>query len=420
MNHHRHDGINSHNDCVIQSSNSDVAHTLRSQSSGHHQLLAADSSSGSSSPADTQVVASLERILRNIVVVLGAYSLGVGYPKAYPYVVRAVEYLGIAWITCIVLLVMSYYMRLEQTRRQAEREETSMHSRDEELAPLLGGGGESQHLRERADLTMVLHPEDALQGDGYVLTDDEDDDLGESYDEDIEAQPQGAILEPQQPQQQAHPALSQLYIINTSSGQRCFPNSSEPAFELENDLFYGRMLVLIRTPDVDDSSAKQGTPQNSQQFVPYFADKQRRWEFQWQIRLKKKPEGQVYFCCELEETVKMGMLQRAFVGAAMAFCQKMSSAFHYSITGSTSPDGEVERPHMAFGVERSMTRIIVTKPGQGAPPELGSTLPDEDPDHLKSRTKTGIVDWNTEDTYTMAVWTAYFDFLQWKSLNFPG
>jgi hypothetical protein len=364
-------------------------------------------------------VASLERILRQIVVVLGAYSLGVGYPNAYPYVVRAVEYLGIAWITCIVLLVMAYYMRLEQIRRQTEREEKSMLSRDEELAPLLGER-ESQHQRERGDLTMVLRQEDALRGDVDLQTDNEDDDAGEPYDEDIEAQPQEALLEPQQPQQQAHPALSQLYIINNASGQRCFPNSFEPAFELDNDLFCGRMMVLIRTPDVDDSSVKQGTAQNSQQFVPYFADKQRRWEFQWQIRLKKKPEGQVYFCCELEDSVKMGVLQRAFVGAAMAFCQKMSSAFHYSITGSTSSDGEVERPHMAFGVERSMTRIIVTKPGQGAPPELGSTLPDEDPDHLNSRTKTGFVDWNTEDTYTMAVWTAYFDFLQWKSLNFPG
>jgi Protein of unknown function, DUF547/Protein of unknown function (DUF1769) len=127
-----------------------------------------------------------------------------------------------------------------------------------------------------------------------------------------------------------------------------------------------------------------------------------------------KPEGRVFFACEVEEPVKMGMLQRAFVGAAMSFIKRMSNnSIAYSITGS-----EEENPHMAFSVEIGMPCIIVTKPGETLP-TLGEDLV-EDPERLKRRLKTGLVDWNTEDTYTMAMYTSYFDFLSWQSMNFPG
>ena len=111
----------------------------------------------------------------------------------------------------------------------------------------------------------------------------------------------------------------------------------------------------------------------------------------------------------------MGVLQRTFVGAAMAFVKRMSpsNTFAYSITGSDD-----EKPHMAFRVEAGMPRIVVTKPGD-TPPVLGQDLV-EDPEHLKRRLKTGTVDWNTEDIYTMSMYSSYFDFLEWKTLNFPG
>ena len=32
----------------------------------------------------------------------------------------------------------------------------------------------------------------------------------------------------------------------------------------------------------------------------------------------------------------------------------------------------------------------------------------------------GSVDWNLEDTYTMCLWSAYCDWIKWKSLNVPG
>lgn len=326
------------------------------------------------------VVTTLERFLRHLVVILIAYCCGVWFPTSLPYVMRAIEYLSVAWITCIVLIVMTF---------------------------IKGGGTDEQTYGEL--LPLLQQQQQQTNNNQAAILLDEQDNVESDDEDDIEAQ--SSLLNSRF--EQPHPALEIFYMIDTATGQRCIPNSTKEPFVLENDLFSGRMVTLIRTPDVNDKTAPQGTLENSEHFVPYFSKKARRFEFQWQIRLKHKPQGKVYFACELEESVKMGMLQRAFVGAAMAFVKKMSTGFAYSIVGS-----DEERPHMAFCVETSMLRIIATKKGE-TPPTLGTDLV-EDPEHLKRRMKTGVVDWNTEDTYTLAMWSSYFDFLDWKSMNFPA
>ena len=330
-------------------------------------------------PAEN-VVTTLERFLRHLVVILIAYCCGVWFPTSLPYVMRAIEYLSVAWITCIVLIVMTF---------------------------IKGGGTDEQTYGEL--LPLLQQQQQQTNNNQAAILLDEQDNVESDDEDDIEAQ--SSLLNSRF--EQPHPALEIFYMIDTATGQRCIPNSTKEPFVLENDLFSGRMVTLIRTPDVNDKTAPQGTLENSEHFVPYFSKKARRFEFQWQIRLKHKPQGKVYFACELEESVKMGMLQRAFVGAAMAFVKKMSTGFAYSIVGS-----DEERPHMAFCVETSMLRIIATKKGE-TPPTLGTDLV-EDPEHLKRRMKTGVVDWNTEDTYTLAMWSSYFDFLDWKSMNFPA
>lgn len=58
-----------------------------------------------------------------------------------------------------------------------------------------------------------------------------------------------------------------------------------------------------------------------------------------------------------------------------------------------------------------MDRIVTTKPGEPLP-TLGEAVY-EDPESVKKRTKMGIgsVEWNLEDTYTMALWSAYVNFM---------
>jgi hypothetical protein len=67
-----------------------------------------------------------------------------------------------------------------------------------------------------------------------------------------------------------------------------------------------------------------------------------------------------------------------------------------------------------------MDRIVITKPGE-TPPVLGQEL-QETPESVKRRRKLGAgsVDWNLEDTYTMCLWSAYADWIQWRSINVPG
>lgn len=138
---------------------------------------------------------------------------------------------------------------------------------------------------------------------------------------------------------------------------------------MDTDYFTGQMMVFIRTPDVDDPSSTKGATlaavatsssgnsllslenapdgrnhhrnNNNEAAIDYLADKQRRFEFQWQVRLKKVPTDRVFFSCELERPVKMGIVQRAFVGAAMAFVKSTNNSFHYSISGSSSSSSNI-------------------------------------------------------------------------------
>ena len=67
-----------------------------------------------------------------------------------------------------------------------------------------------------------------------------------------------------------------------------------------------------------------------------------------------------------------------------------------------------------------MDRIVITKPGEPLP-TLGEELM-ESPESVKRRRKMGAgsVNWNTEDTYTMCLWSAYCDWIKWKCMNVVG
>jgi hypothetical protein len=115
----------------------------------------------------------------------------------------------------------------------------------------------------------------------------------------------------------------------------------------------------------------------------------------------------------------MGIIQRAFVGAAMAFVKTNNDDFHCSIQGSkNSPDSKHEKPHVSFLVEDGLNRLVVTKPGETAT-NLGGVI-EEDSESIKRRKKAPIA-WNAKDAHTMALWSACcVDFLDWKVLNLPG
>ena len=327
----------------------------------------------------TRVVTSVEKALRHLLVLLVAYVVGVQHPECMSLARRLLEWFGIAWITCLVILILTY-LQQESSTLEIPQDETTIS--------LL------QQQQEQQQERLVFVPQD------------------------VEA-PQVQEQETPQVSKQAHPSLEKFYVIDTFTDTRIHPNSPK-LHALENPLFTGTMLAMIRTPNVDDPTIPSGSACN-EQVSSYFRDKQRRFEFHFQVKLKKQPDGSIYFACEVDDSIKLGMVQRAFVYSAMAFCKKMNNSFHYSLSGgATNPEDEkYEKVHIGFPVEMGFDRLVVTKPGEPVP-KLGQAIY-EDPELVKLRKK-GLykIDWNTEDTYTFAVWSAYVDFLDWSSLNLPG
>ena len=217
-----------------------------------------------------------------------------------------------------------------------------------------------------------------------------------------------------------HPELEALHLVDCASTRRIVPNSK--VFVVDNDLFHGKLFAMIRTSDADadpDSTTPQTmamtTTETTTLFGPtqqavsdYLRPKQRRFEFQFQLKFKKIPPGPLFLACEVDEPIKMGMVQRAFVGACLNFVKKMNKGFHSCLTGQdgASPDdiraGRYEKTHIAFLVDSSMDALVTTKPGEPLP-RLGEAI-QEDPNSLRYRKRGGRIKWNTEDIYTMGLW----------------
>lgn len=220
-----------------------------------------------------------------------------------------------------------------------------------------------------------------------------------------------------------HPALRSMCVIDCGTDTRIVPNG--PPAVLDNDCFTGSVMLLVRTPDVD-SGDTAGMDPGPLAISEYFRDKKRRFEFQFQIKLKKVPEGPLFLGCELEHAIKVGTITKGLVGILLAMVRRINPGFHYSwgpdakLSPETRAKGEYEKTHLSFPVEASMDRIVITKPGE-TPPELGKEL-FETVESVKRRRRLGAgsVDWNTSDTYTMCLWSAYADWIKWRSLNVPG
>jgi len=224
-----------------------------------------------------------------------------------------------------------------------------------------------------------------------------------------------------------HPELIKMCIIHANTMTRIVPNS-EPV-PLDNDLFSGEVMMMIRTPDVDEPNTSIPLGETPERISEYMRGKLRRFEFQFRVKLKKVPEGPLYLGCELEHPIKIGRVTKGLTGVLLAMIRRINSGFHYSwgveknaknADRQAIQEGRYEKTHLSFPVEASMDRIVITKPGEPLP-ELGEEL-FETPESVKRRRKMGVgsVDWNLEDTYTMCLWSAYCDWIKWKCLNVPG
>ena len=223
------------------------------------------------------------------------------------------------------------------------------------------------------------------------------------------------------------------------------PSSNEvvvfyPTFSVFLLLDDDRPLLPLFDDDNDDTTKMSD---EAKKVSDYFRPKKRRFEFQFQIRMKKIPEGELYMGIELDHALNMGMMQRALALTGLAFVRKMNHGFHYSIDAPSNPhpyssattnnnnppnkeqnqhqQNQQEVPHLAFPILSCMDRLLATPPGGPLPP-LGTDVPE--PAASIKRRKQGhhgdFKGWNLRDTYTMSVFSAYVDFLAWRIVNLPG
>ena len=144
--------------------------------------------------------------------------------------------------------------------------------------------------------------------------------------------------------------------------------------------------------------------------------------------MKRVPEGALFLGCELEHGIAVGRLTKGLVNLLLAMVRRINPGFHHSWGPADGPkldpaalaSGDYEKTHLSFPVEASMDRIVITKPGE-SPPILGREL-FETNESVRRRRKMGAgsVEWNTTDTFTMCLWSAYADWIKWKSINVPG
>ena len=211
-------------------------------------------------------------------------------------------------------------------------------------------------------------------------------------------------------QQQQLPHLENLYVM-MGPKERVYPNNNV-AVDIDSELFSGKMLLMFRTPDVDDHDKQQ----SDNPIVSFFKGRQRRFEFQWQFKLKEVPQhGDLFFCAELNNPIEMGVIQRVLTSTALRFVKKMNPGFTYHLSDSH------DRPsYLSFPVGTSMDKIVVTNPrGHSDLPQLGKVIV-ESKESMKQRMKGEKIDWNVDDIYTMSFGSMYVDFLDWKLMNFPG
>lgn len=228
-----------------------------------------------------------------------------------------------------------------------------------------------------------------------------------------------------------HPDLTKrLFLYDAHTCDRINPNC-EP-YNINNEFVEGQIFLMIRTPDIDGKNNNKvllppaGTKGAS--VSNYLRDKKRQFEFQFQVKLKKIPVGPLYLGCELDQPLKLNMVQKAITSTVLGIVSSMNPGLHHSFGNDNQKhkreidlkEGRYEKAHLSFLLESSMDRIAITRPGEVLP-KLGQEI-FEDEVSVKRRKKIGAgsVEWNLDNVYTMSFWSAYVNYIKWKCINLPG
>ncbi|GMI16774.1 hypothetical protein TrLO_g12402 [Triparma laevis f. longispina] len=199
------------------------------------------------------------------------------------------------------------------------------------------------------------------------------------------------------------PSLQPLLILDASTTPptRIPPNSPTP-YSFENQYFKGDISLMFKTPD---------SP------LPHiFTNKARMFEFQFQGEFLQKPSHPIYLSVSFKDPPKIGIMMRTIVGAGLNWVKKVNKGFYYTL------GKEGERPRVAFPLIYAVDRLVVSDVGEKGLPKVGQVIEGESEEEVKKRKK-GLGDpivFETDKVYSIALWSAFVDWVKWRVCNIPG
>ena len=187
--------------------------------------------------------------------------------------------------------------------------------------------------------------------------------------------------------------------------------NSETAFEFENDLFVGRVVILHRPP------ADSVYPCNNREF---FATRKRRWELRWQGQFKTPPVSGIEFGVEILQahSPRLNFASRAFFSVLVKFARSLARNRGSDVYTNHSDEDCVTK-YFRFPIHNC--DMILSTPLGSAPPEIVLPTPllpygehVQCNDMFKTNDHISI-----SPIYTFVFYSMYLDFCSWDVHNVP-
>ncbi len=191
--------------------------------------------------------------------------------------------------------------------------------------------------------------------------------------------------------------------------------NSPLAFEFDNEVFVGRVVILHREP--------VGRPGIPSPYRSLFEAKRRRWELRWQGQFKKPVLEQVVFGAEVgaKNMPKFNFAMRTIVSVLTKFAGKLARS-RGSDMYTNVVDHKVDEETIFFRFPVIGSDLILATPPNVVPPSIVSTgcMRNEAPHvdgsgHFRGQTMNVLLDY----TYTFVFYSMYADFVYWDLQNVP-
>ena len=201
------------------------------------------------------------------------------------------------------------------------------------------------------------------------------------------------------------PSLSVKLMQQQGTWDTNFALNTREAYPFETDLFKGRILMLVRPPNLEDD--------------PYWSDrifrhKKRRVLFNIQGKFKRPLKGPLYVGGEITSPMNLSLFTRGVLGMLIKLMETGFSDLRYSF-------GDEKKnlcPRIAVPAFSGMERLVVTPPDQTPPPISGDPFEESKEDRTK-RLRSKEWEWNSTDTYSFTFFSMYLSLATWKLVNLP-